>query len=119
MLLSRRRRDGLPARWREILTARSALWSVLDDGERSRLGELAESLLVGKRWEAARGFVISDEVRTVVAAHAALLVLELDPSSYDSVGTIVVRAGAMRRREPVPQWGRVNGVVDGSPGPVD
>jgi MtfA peptidase len=119
MLLSRRRRDGLPAAWREILTARSAQWSVLDDGERARIGALADELLAGKRWEAARGFAVTDEVRTLVSAHAALLVLELGIEQYDGVGTIVVRAGPMRRREPVPQWGRVGGVVDGSPWPVD
>jgi Mlc titration factor MtfA (ptsG expression regulator) len=119
MLLSRRRRDGLPAGWREILTTRSAQWNLLDDDERTRVGELAETLLVTKRWEAAHGFVITDEVRTVVAAHAALLVVQLDVEHYDEVGTIVVRAGPMRRREPVPHWGRVEGVVEGSPAPVD
>jgi MtfA peptidase len=119
MLLSRRRRDGLPAGWREILTTRSAQWNLLDDDERARLGELAESLLVSKRWEAARGFTITDEVRTLVAAHAGLLVLELGAEQYDEVGTIVIRTGPMSRREPVPQWGRVGGVVEGSPGPVD
>jgi Mlc titration factor MtfA (ptsG expression regulator) len=119
MLLSRRRRDGLPAGWRDILTARSALWAVLDEGERTRVGELADEVLASKRWEAARGFAITDEVRTLVSAHAALLVLELGAEHYDGVGTIVVRAGPMRRREPVPQWGRVGGVVDGSPLPVD
>lgn len=119
MLLSRRRRDGLPAEWREILTTRSAQWNLLDEDERTRLGELAQELLVSKRWEAARGLVITDEVRTLVAAHAALLVLELGSDQYDEVGTIVIRSGPMSRREPVPQWGRVGGVVEGSPGPVD
>jgi len=119
MLLSRRRRDGLPAGWQDILTARSAQWSLLDDDERTRLGELAEALLLSKRWEAARGLVITDEIRTVVSGHAALLVLELGADQYDEVGTIVIRSGAMRRREPVPNWGRVEGVVDGTPFPVD
>jgi MtfA peptidase len=119
MLLSRRHRDGLPADWREILNTRSAQWNLLDDDERGRLGELAQALLVSKRWEAARGFVITDEVRTLVSAHAALLVLELGVEHYDEVGTIVLRSGPMRRREPVPHWGRVEGVVDGSPSPVD
>ena len=35
------------------------------------------------------------------------------------MGTIVVRSGSMRRRAPQPHWGRVGGVVDGSPAPVD
>jgi MtfA peptidase len=119
MLLSRRRRNGLPNQWREILSARSAQWALLDAGERTRLGELADGLLVGKRWEAARGITLTDEVRTLIAAHAGLLVLGLDDEPYDRVGTIIVRSGAMRRRPPQPQWGRVGGVVDGSPAPVD
>lgn len=115
----RRPRPGLPEGWTAILAARSAQWSLLDGRERGRLGELAEILLTTKRWEAARGITLTDEVRTVVAAHAALLILGLDESWYDGVGTIVIRRGAMRKRPPAPSWGPVHGVVDGSPGPVD
>lgn len=115
----RRNRPGLPSDWRAIVSARSAHWSLLDAGERDRLGELAEHLLREKRWEAARGATLDDEVRTLVAAHAALVVLGLDESWFDTVGTIVVRRGAMRRPAPAPGWGRVAGVVQGSPGPVD
>ena len=104
-----------PANWQDILTARSGLWALLDSDERTRLGVLAEDLLATKRWEAAHGFELTDEVRTVIAAHAALLALELDPASYDGVGTIVVRAGAMRRSAPMA--GPVAGVVVGTSAP--
>ncbi len=117
--LLRRERPGLPEGWQEILAARSAQWALLNGDERTRLGELAEHVLTTKRWEAARGLTLTDEIRTVVAAHAALLILGLDESWYDGVGTIVSRRGAMRRRPPAPTWGPVRGVVDGSPGPVD
>ncbi len=110
-------RPGLPDGWRQILDARSAQWRLLDDDERSTLGTIAEDLLVTKRWEAARGFELTDEVRTLVAAHAALLILELDPESYDQVATIVVRAGAMQRSAPMA--GPAMGVVVGDPGAVD
>ena len=110
-------RPGLPANWQEILTARSGLWALLGTDERTRLGVLAEDMLETKRWEAARGFELTDEVRTLVAGHAALLALELDPASYDAVGTIVVRAGAMQRSAPMA--GPVAGVVVGDVGPVD
>lgn len=109
--------DGLPDDWREILDRRSALWRLLDDDERGRLGELADDLLRTKRWEAARGFELTAEVRTVIAAHAALPVIELDPDSYDQVGTIIVRAGAMTRSAPMA--GPALGVVVGDPGAVD
>lgn len=118
-LLRRRDRHGLPDGWPQILAARTAHWHLLDAGERARLGELADELLTGKRWEAARGFRLTDEVRTIIAAQASLLILGLDSTWFDGVGTIVVRSGAMRRREPVPRWGRVEGVVVGSPLPVD
>jgi Mlc titration factor MtfA (ptsG expression regulator) len=117
--LRRRERPGLPEGWRAILAARSAHWAVLDADERGRLGELADTLLSSKRWEAARGVTLTDEVRTVVAGHAALVILGLDESWYDGVGTVVIRRGAMRKRPPVPTWGPVRGVVNGSPGPVD
>lgn len=117
--LRRRDRHGLPDSWREILGARSAHFGILDAGERERLGELAEHLLTTKRWEAARGLTLDDEVRTVIAGQGALVVLGLGESWLDGVGTIVVRRGAMRRGAPTPSWGRVAGVVDGSPMPVD
>ena len=112
-----RDRPGLPHGWREILAARSAQWALLDERERDRLGELADELLRTKRWEAARGFELTDEVRTLVAGHAALLALELDGSPFDGVGTIVVRARAMRRTAPMA--GPAKGVVMDSPGAVD
>lgn len=117
--LLRRERPGLPAGWREILDQRSAHWALLGAPERDRLGELADTLLTTKNWEAARGITLSDEVRTVVAAQAALVILGLDETWYDAVGTIVVRRGAMRKPPPTPSWGPVSGVVSGSPGPVD
>ena len=90
--LFHRENPGLPDGWQEILAARSAQWRFLDDDERRRLGELADDVVRTKRWEAARGFEITDEVRTLIAGHAALLVLGLgDASVYDGVGTIVVR----------------------------
>jgi Mlc titration factor MtfA (ptsG expression regulator) len=114
---ARHGRPGLPDQWRELLAARSAQWALLDEAERTRLGELADHVLRTKRWEAARGFELTDEVRTLVAGHAALLVLGLDESAYDRVGTIVVRARAMRRTTPMA--GPAKGVVVESPGAVD
>jgi len=117
--LFRRERPGLPTDWEAILERRSAHWPLLDGDERARLGELADYLLAEKRWEAARGLELTDEVRTLVAAHAALLGLGLDESWYDEVGSIVVRRSVLRKPAPVPHWGPVAGVVDGSPDVLD
>lgn len=112
-----RDRPGLPEDWRDILAVRSAQWALLDERERDRLGALADELLRTKRWEAARGFDLTDEVRTLVAGHAALLGLELDGSPFDGVGTIVVRSRAMRRTAPMA--GPAKGVLMDAPGAVD
>lgn len=115
----RRDRPGLPDEWRQILDVRSAQWARLDAGERDRLAELADHIARTKRWEAARGLEITDEIRTLVSAHAALLILGLDESRYDSVRSIVVRKNALRKPPPTPGWGPVAGVVDGSTSVID
>ena len=117
MRLFQRERPGLPAGWRSILAARSAHWPLLAPDEQDRLGELADHILRTKRWEAARGQDLTDEVRTLVAGHAALLALGLDESAFDGVGTIVVRSRAMRRAAPMA--GPAQGVLMDAPGAVD
>jgi Mlc titration factor MtfA (ptsG expression regulator) len=113
----RRRHDraGLPAAWRSILDARSAQWRLLDETERTRLGELADWLLRERRWEAARDFELTDEVRTLVSAHAALLILGLDETWYSAVGSVVVRAGAMEQN----RFGGGRGIITRAPGVID
>jgi Mlc titration factor MtfA (ptsG expression regulator) len=115
--LFHRDRPGLPADWRAILAARSAQWRLLTPAEQDRLGELADDLLRTKRWEAARGFQLTDEVRTLIAGHAALLILGLDETAYDGVGTIVVRARAMEASGPMA--GPAAGVLVEAPGAID
>jgi MtfA peptidase len=112
----RRRRSGLPDGWQQILDVRSASWRLLDAGERARLGELADWLLRNRRWEAARGFELTDEVRTLVSAHAVLPILGLDASWYDGVGAIIVRDGSMTQRHTA---GPVRGTLERSPQAVD
>ena len=112
----RRRRPGLPGGWPQILDARSAPWRLLDPVERQRLGELADWLLRKRRWEAARGFELTDEVRTVVSAHAVLPILGLDESWYDGVGAIIVRDGSMTQRHTA---GPIRGTFERSPQAVD
>jgi len=110
-------RTGLPDAWRQILDGRSAQWRLLEPAQRDRLGELADWMLRDKRWEAARDFELTDEVRTVVSAHASLLILGLDESWYDSIGSIVVRAGSMTQYGG--STGPIRGTVSGAPQWID
>ncbi|MEO6627445.1 MAG: M90 family metallopeptidase [Aquihabitans sp.] len=110
-----RHRATLPDDWETIVAARVAHWQLLDDDERNRMGDLIEGIVTTMRWEAANGFDLTDEVRTVIAAQAALLVLGLDAGiePYHDVSTIIVHPSTMRRQEI--RAGAVPGtVVDGA-----
>ncbi|MCA1843511.1 MAG: zinc-dependent peptidase [Actinobacteria bacterium] len=111
--LPRRRPRTLPDNWIEIVEHQVAHWSLLDDGERKRLGELMAEIVEGKRWEAANGFALTDEIRTVVAAQAALLILGLDFDWYRAVRAIVVHPSEVVSYEPRP--GPVEGTMEDGP----
>lgn len=111
-----RRREGLPEGWREIVVGGLAHWGLLDDAERDLLADRADALLRDKRWEAARGFELTDEVRVVIAAQAALMVLEADPGVFRLVDTVLVHPRPMRTHRPV--TGPAPGLLTERPGPV-
>jgi hypothetical protein len=94
MWVGRRRRGrvGLPDGWEAIAARTIGWWRLLGADERERLGQLMDQILRGKRWEAARGFALTDEMRVVIAAPAALLVLELgvDSDPYRDVQAVIV-----------------------------
>lgn len=101
MGLFRRRRATLAEEWEAIVERAVAHWSHLDDDERERMADLLEGIVTTKRWEAANGFELTDEVRTVIAARAALLVLGLDAGldAYHDVSTIIVHPSTLRFRQ--------------------
>jgi len=115
-LLSRRGRDPLPEGW-ETVTARTLLhWRLLDEDERERLQALMAYLLGRKRWEASRGFELTDTMRVVIAAQAALLILGLDVDAYRDVTSIIVHPTTMVMTGP--RAGPAPGVVADGPMPV-
>jgi Mlc titration factor MtfA (ptsG expression regulator) len=65
---------------------------LLTDDERALLEELIKVFVVDVRWEAAQGFVVTEEMQAVIAAQACLLVLGLDLGlePYRQVGSIIV-----------------------------
>ena len=81
---------GLPEGAEAILDRRVAHWRRLDDDERAHLLDDMDWLLRTKRWEAAAGFTLDDEVRTVLAAQAAVLLLGLERDQFQLVTTFVV-----------------------------
>lgn len=106
----------LPAGWEDITASAVAHWAVLDDAERERLGELMGELLGRKRWESAKGFELTDEIRLVIAAQASLMILGLDFDYYRGVSSIIVHPTTMTVNGARP--GPARGVFTDAPLPI-
>ena len=111
-----RRRKTLPEGWEPIAASAVAHWALLDDDERTRMGQLMTRLVTKKRWESARGFDLTDEIRVVIAAQASLLILGLDLDCYRDVTSIIVHPTTMVLRGP--RAGPAQGVVSDGPLPI-
>lgn len=92
------RRKGLPEDWERIAAAQLGAWVGFHADEREELGAIADWLLRHKNWEAAHGFALDDDMRTVIAVEAALLVLALGADYYREVSAIVVYPSTIMSR---------------------
>lgn len=96
----RRRADTLPTdRLRRLVQRWLAPWPHLAPDERERLLEYTDTLVHELRWETARGFTLTDDMRANVAAHASLLVLAFDDglASYRDVTSVIVHPSTIVR----------------------
>ena len=114
--LSHRHVGELPAAWHDFIEASFVPWSSLSEEERSRLTELTTELIDRKRWEAARGFELTDEMKVVISVHAALLILELDHRYYRNVSAVIVHPTTVVLQGP--RAGPAPGLVTDSPMPI-
>lgn len=86
----------LPEGWERVLTRRWAMWPLFDTDERARLAAWAARFVATKRFEAARGYTVTDEMRVLVAFQAALLLIgmDLDPGGpidpYGQVRSVII-----------------------------
>jgi len=77
---TKRRRDRLFAEplslnAQRTLHANLAFYSRLSAGEQPRLADLARVMIREKRWEGCGGLVLTDDMKLIIAAQAALLLL--------------------------------------------
>src|SRR3954466_11093435 len=121
------RRRGMPPVGPAIVAQHLAVRPLLDDDEQQRLLQITDELLSRKRWEAARGFELDDTVRVLIAAQAALLVLNLSTDHYRLVSAIVVHPATVETRgeRPGPSLGTVTsdpldvlGLAEDGRGPI-
>lgn len=88
-------------------------WPHMAHDEQTRITEHCDRLLRQKRWEAARGFQLTQPIRVHIAAQASLLILGLDYECYRRVHSIIVHPTRMIRSRVRP--GPVRGVVSSGP----
>jgi Mlc titration factor MtfA (ptsG expression regulator) len=110
------RRDGFPAEWRVIIESNVVHWRVLGGADRELLEDYVVRLVTEKRWEAARGFALTDEIQVTIAAQAALLVLGIGYEAYRGVGTIIVHPTTMQLTGE--RGGPISGTRTNAPLPV-
>ena len=109
----RRRRRAWLDGWEAVVAEALPEWDLLDDAERAALGDLVQWMVRRKRFEAARGFRLTQEVVLTVAAHACLLVLGLGRDAYRDVGAVIVHSGTITQRGP--RSTSIRGVVADGP----
>ena len=98
--LRRALKEPFPQDWRDHLSKATPWWSALDDDETSRMEDLIRIFLADKSFEGARGFEPTPEMRLMVAAQACLLVLGLDYSYFEDVGSIIISPTVIHQKGP-------------------
>ena len=84
--------------WDALLDADYAHWSTVTGEAKERWKRLTARFVHLTRWEAARGFEITDEVKVVIGAQATLLLLGVEVDEYPKLRTVLVHGRTVRRR---------------------
>lgn len=106
-------REPFPAAWEAYLDG-VPLYGSLSTTERERLRDDLRVIVAEKHWEPCGGMEMTDEVKVVIAAQAALLILGLQHDYYRNLGSILVYPDTFQ----VPRRGLPGGVVEDGPSPT-
>lgn len=87
-----------PDAWRRLLDVHMQDWALLDGQERSHLEVLVRDFIGHKLWEGVSGLQVTEDMQVRIAAHACLLILELDMAHYRDVTSIIVYPTTATRR---------------------
>jgi len=83
-------------RWAAMLDAEFQHWGTLSPDERRRMERLIAEFLATNRFEAARGFELTEEVRVLIAAQASMLLLGLPIDEFPPIRSIIVHPSTVR-----------------------
>ena len=103
MVLTRiRRRKGIPLpfpeSWEEILVEELPFYGQLATVDQEALKTRINDFLREKPFEGCAGFEVTDRVKMLVAAQAALLILHRQQPGYPTVSRVLIYPGAFRGR---------------------
>lgn len=76
--------------WETLLRTRDHHWAHLSPPEAERLRALVGSFVATTRWEAARGFRVTEEMQVLIAAQACLLLLGLDQDDFGEPQRVIL-----------------------------
>jgi Mlc titration factor MtfA (ptsG expression regulator) len=87
--------EPFPESWEEIIRADVPYDQLLTPDERARLREIIAVLIDEKYWEGCNGLEMTERVKVVISAQAAVLLLHLDSADYlHNVRTFLVYPAA-------------------------
>ena len=86
-----------PADWATILARDVAHYDLLTESQQAALRECVQVLVAELHWEGANGLLVTDRMRVVVAAGAALLLLRERHDYFAQVSGVILYPGAFRR----------------------
>jgi Mlc titration factor MtfA (ptsG expression regulator) len=82
--------------WQPLLEREFEHWRMLSVDELDRMETLVASFFHRTRWEAANGFELTDSVRVLISAQAAMLLLGLEIDDYPQLTSVIVHPSTVR-----------------------
>jgi Mlc titration factor MtfA (ptsG expression regulator) len=74
--------ESFPEHWEEVLRSDVPYLTLLNDDESHQLRDTVQILVEETYWEGCDGLEVDDQMKVVVAAHAAIMLLHLDTTDY-------------------------------------
>ena len=93
------RDEPIPEHWPSVVDKQVPLAKRLKSQVRERLFKYMQVFLHNVRFEGAGGFEVTEEVKLTIAAHACLLIVNLNGGCYPRLRTIIVYERAYKPKE--------------------
>lgn len=82
--------------WRPLLERDFEHWRTLEPDELTRMESLVARFFHRTRWEAAKGFDLTDRIKVLISAQASMLLLGLDLDEYPQLTSVIVHPSTVR-----------------------